>query len=178
MIFPTTFIDSETKLKVDLYIKSFDLDDEKEYIIKHQEELLPDWLESPKTIIFIFFQCKCALDGTNLRKEQLEKDRLLSKFNQLGLSFYNVCNKQGIKSEIICPKDGFPQYSRKGKNIFSIQTIVTHHLPSFKKEEKGCGLIHPFWGKAVYPCIMISLAEKQPLKPIIDYIFIAQNYKL
>lgn len=172
-------IDSETKLNVELYIKSFDLYDEEEYIIKHREELLPDWLESPKTIIFIFFQCKGALDGTNLRKEQLEKDRLLYKYTQLGLSFYNACNKQGIVSEIICPKDGFPKYSRKGKNIFSIQKIVTHHLPFFQKEDNRCGLIHPFWGKAVYPCVMISLASKEQLKPIIDDILLKSiNYDI
>ncbi len=45
MVFKTTFTDSKTKLNLDLYIKSFDVDDEGEYIIQHREELLPDWVK-------------------------------------------------------------------------------------------------------------------------------------
>ncbi len=167
MVFKTTFTDSETKLNLDLYIQSFDVDDEGEYIIQHREELLPDWVAPPQTMIFIFFQCQCPLDGTDLAQEQLEKDRLLSEFNQLGLSFYAACSNRGIVSEIICPKNGFPQYSRKGKNIFSIQTIVVRHLPLFKKATQGCGLIHPSWGRAVYPCLILSLASEEQIKPLI-----------
>ncbi len=167
MVFQTTFIDSETKLNLELYIKSLALDDEYEYIIQHREKLLPDWETSPQTIIFIFFQCQCPLDGTDLAQEQLEKDRLLSEFNQLGLSFYSACAHREIVSEIICPKDGFPRYSRKGQKIFSIQSIVVRHLPLFKKEDSGCGLIHPSWGRAVYPCLIISLASEEEMKPII-----------
>ncbi len=164
MVFKTIFIESETKLNIDFYVKS--IDDDK-YINCNLEKLLPDWLEPPQTIIFIFFQCKFCLDGSNLEEEQIEKNRLLSKFSQLGSSFYNACKNQRIISEIICPKDGFPQYSRKGTDIFSIQAIVTRHLPQFKKENNRCGLIHPDWDKAVYPCLMLSLAEEEQITPII-----------
>lgn len=161
-------MDVETKINFNLYIKSLGVNHQEEYIIKHRQKLLPDWAENPQTIIFIFFQCRCPLDGTNLAEEQLEKDRLLSKFNQLGFSFYSVCKTKNILAEIICPKEGFPQYSAKGREIFSVQQIIARHLPLFRTEENRCGLTHPLWGRAVYPCIMLSLAGKQQIKLIIE----------
>ena len=167
MVFQTTLINSQTKLNLDLYLKSLELNDQDEYIIQHCQELLPDWVVPPRIIIFIFFQCQYPLDGTDLAQEQLEKDRFLSEFNQLGWSFYSACHHQGILSEIICPKDGLPKYSSKGKKIFNIQSLVARHLPLFNQEEHRCGLIHPCWGRAVYPCLMLSLASEEQIKPLI-----------
>ena len=67
MVFQKTLIDLETKLQIELYIRNCNHPDE--YIIQHREELLPNWSLPPKTIIFVFFQCKFPLDGSNLTKE-------------------------------------------------------------------------------------------------------------
>ncbi len=137
------FIDSQTQLHLDIYINSLDSHHQPEYIIEHHQELLPDWRKPPQTIIFIFFECKCSLDGNNLRSEQLEKDRLFVEFYNLASDFYDLCQNQGIISEIICPKDGVPLHSQKGKDIFNICAIVNRQLSSFQQENTGCGLIHP-----------------------------------
>lgn len=165
MVFKKTFIDYETNLNIELHVKS--LDNREDYIFKHQQELLPDWVKLPQTVIYLFFECKFPLNGSDLSQEGMEKDRLLSKFYELGKNFYSICQNQGILSEVICPKDGFPLYSQKGNKIFSIQTLVTRHLSSFIAEKNKCGLIHPLWGKAVYPCVILSVGKLELVKPIV-----------
>lgn len=160
--------DSLTKLNYEVIIKAFKENDENEYVIKYRRELLPDWQENPQTIIFLFFQCKCTLDGTNLQEEQIEKDRLLVKFNYIGNQLYNVSKKQRILTEAICPKSGYPLYSTKGRQFFSIQHLVSRYLPEFTIKSKICGLIHPIWGQAVYPCIILSNAQPTEVKLIIE----------
>ena len=164
---PKIYKDSVTKLNYEIIVQPFQTN-ETEYIVKHRHELLPDWQENPQTIIFFFFQCKYILDGTNLQKEQIEKDRLLVKFNQIGNQFYNLSKQGGILTEVICPKSGYPQYSTKGKQIFSIQNLVSRYLPNFTIKSKMCGLIHPIWDQAVYPCIIFSNAQPIEVKLIID----------
>ena len=151
----------------EIYVKSLKVNAQ-EYILEHQLELLPDWLMPAQTIVFVFFECKLPLDGTNLVAELWEKDRLLTKFYNLGWSFYSACQKQGIVADVICPKDGVPLYSGKGTNIFNITAIVTRYLSCFQREGNGCGLIHPDWGQAVYPGLMLSVAEEKQIKSIVD----------
>jgi hypothetical protein len=151
---------------IEIIIKS--LKDKNEYIIKHHRELLPDWEEIPKTIVFVFFKSQYLLDGNNLLRENLEKDRLLLEFNQLGKEFYHLSKKERILSEIICPRSGYPQYSNKGNQIFSIQQLVKKHLPSFTVKSGQCSLIHPVWGQAIYPSIMLSLAPPTKIKLMIQ----------
>lgn len=160
-----------TLIDYEIIIKS--LKNNNEYIIDYSQELLPDWKDIPKTIIFLFFRCKCQLNGSNLLEEQLEKDRLLLKFNRLGNRFYHFSKKQGILTEIICPKTGFPQYSTKGSQIFITQQLVKRYLPSFQIKSGECGLIHPLWNQAVYPCIIISSASITQIKPLISLVFLS-----
>jgi hypothetical protein len=152
---------------IEVYIKSLKNQDLEDYILTNQEKLLPDWTLKPHTIVFLFFQCNCALDGTNLFREQIEKDRLLAKFDKISSKFHFACKDNNIISEVICPKEGYPKYSKKGEDIFSIQNIVVYHLELFRKVTQGCGLIHPEWGRAVYPCLMLSLGSIEQIKPII-----------
>ncbi len=159
--------DCVTKLNYEVIIKGLEQTDETEYIVKYIQELLPDWQENPQTIIFFFFQSKYALDGSNLQKEQIEKDRLLAKFNHIGNQFYHLSKKEGILTEVICPKSGYPQYSTKGKQIFSIQHLISRYLPDFTIKSKMCGLIHPIWGQAVYPCIILSNGELMEVELIV-----------
>ncbi len=162
---------SATELDYEIIIKPLKTD-ETEYIIKYRQELLPDWQENPVTIIFFFFQCQCALDGTNLQEEQLEKDRLLVKFNHIGSQFYKLSKKQGILAEVICPKTGYPQYSTKGKQIFSIQNLVSRYFPEFTIKSKMCGLIHPQWHQAIYPCLILSNGDLIQIESIIENLII------
>jgi hypothetical protein len=141
---------------LDIYLQSLEYKKQSEYILEHQSQLLPDWQEAPRTIIFLFFQCQLPLDGTDLIAEQLEKDRLLLEFYHLGSQFYTLAQNQGIVAEVICPKDGTPLYSSKGSDSFNITAIVTRYLPSFQQISSGCGLIHPEWGRCVYPSLILS----------------------
>ena len=168
--------DNQTNLNIEIYLKSWLEINDNDYIIQYQQKLLPDWKFKPQTIIFVFFQCYCVLDGSRLKLEQIEKDRLLEKFNRFSRNFYLACQQHNWLTEVICPKDGTPKYSQKGEQIFSIQSIVTRNFQSFQKVSRGCGLIHSNWGKAVYPCLILSVASKPEIQSILKDVTRKENW--
>ena len=157
-MFQTRFCDRHSQLEIELYIKQLN-QQIPDYIITQQKNLIPDWQEAIQTLVFLFFQSRCPLDGSDLKAEKQEKDRLMKEFYQWGKKFYSLCQAQKIVAEIICPKDGIPLYSSTGSDIFHLSPLVTRHLSGFTQKDDVCSLIHPQWGQAVYPCLLISRAD-------------------
>ncbi|TRU76152.1 MAG: hypothetical protein EWV47_06990 [Microcystis viridis Mv_BB_P_19951000_S68] len=76
---------------------------------------------------------------------------------QWGQSFHLMSQKQGFLTEIICPKAGTPQYSKKGEAHFDLVATVHHSLGFNFSTVKGCKtLLHPRWHTAVYPGLFLS----------------------
>ena len=85
------WLDNQTQLFIDVYLQN--LNSPQEYIIGNYRRLLPDWQKPPQSMILILFQSQCPLDGSNFAEEQLEKDRLLNEFYQLGHRFRSSLSK-------------------------------------------------------------------------------------
>jgi hypothetical protein len=103
------------------------LDSPTPFMIEYWEKLLPDWKVLPQTIVLILLKSQLPLDGEGEIVE-LEKDRLLHRFWEFGQIFDTKSHQQGFFSEIISPKDGTPQYSKKGQLIFDLVATVHHAL--------------------------------------------------
>ncbi|NCS04734.1 MAG: hypothetical protein GPJ06_23030, partial [Microcystis aeruginosa G13-11] len=107
---------------VERYIKS-----PTPFMVHNWEKLLPDWQVPPQTIVIVLINSQFPLDEEGELIEQ-EKDRLLKQFMQWGQSFHLMSQKQGFLTEIICPKEGIPQYSKKGDAHFDLVATVHHSL--------------------------------------------------
>lgn len=170
MLYKELLID-DNELPIEVYLKSVTKEDDQDYIFINQSKLLPSWQELPKTIIFILFKSKIKLNGSDVIKEQLEKDYLLFIFNEIAFKIYTKMEKRGFQTEIISPKTGYPLYSEKGEEFFNIPSLITRHLPNFKIIENNCVLIHPKWHRKVYPSLILSSTSLELIKPIFDDIF-------
>ena len=153
-------------INLEIYLEHIDRSS-REYILQHHHELLPDWISIPETIVFILFQCRIPLDGSNLSEEETEKEMLWEISLQVGKQFYQSCRSQNIMAEVICPKTGYPLYSQKGSKNFHLSPLITRYIPSFKQDVHSCSLIHPRWQKAVYPSIMFSNASGDKTRQLI-----------
>lgn len=167
MFYKKLLIDNN-ELPIEVYLKSITKEDHQDYIFINQNKLLPSWQESPKTLIFILLKSRIKLNGSDLIKEQLEKDYLLPIFLNLSLKIYQQTQEKNLDIAIICPKTGYPLYTQKGEEFFNIPSLITRHLPNFKTKEIYCDLIHPQWGRKVYPSLILSSNSLELIKPIID----------
>ncbi len=145
--------DVNTNLSIEIFIKKIQ---ENDYILVEQKKLLPSWNVNPQTLIIFLFQCSIDLDGSNGELEKLEKDRLFYLFEDISNNIYDKCKTSNILLEVISPKDGFPRYSEKGVDFFSLPLIVSRYISNIKRVGSCCGLSYSKWGKAVYPCLMLS----------------------
>ena len=166
--FAGKWITSNRVTNLEIYLDCTDRLLEEEYIIQHHQDLLPDWILPPKSIVFVFFQCQIPLDGSNLSQEDLEKQRSWQMACELGEVFRQCCQEQNVMSEVICPKTGYPLYSRRGSKSFHLSALITRFLRSFRGDDHPCNVIHPQWQKAVYPSLMLSSGSKSEMEIIIE----------
>jgi hypothetical protein len=134
-------------------------------MLNNWDKLLPDWKIPPQTIAIILLKSQFDLNlETNLINQ--EKDRLLHYFLTLGETLKRVNHPH--LTEVISPKDGTPQYSRRGELIFDLVATVHHSLRfDFSRTVQGCKVLnHPLWGTAVYPGLFLSDAPISELQSI------------
>lgn len=167
MFYKKLLIDNK-KLPIEVYFKSVTKKDHQDYIFINQSKLLPSWQQLPKTLIFILLKSRIKLNGSDLIKEQLEKDYLLAIFINLSLKIYQKTQEKNLDVAIICPKTGYPLYTQKGEEFFNIPSLITRHLPNFKAKENYCSLIHPQWGKNIYPSLILSPTSLELIQPIVN----------
>ena len=154
---------------VERYIKS-----PTPFMVHNWEKLLPDWQVPPQTIVIVLINSQFPLDEEGELIEQ-EKDRLLKQFMQWGQSFHLMSQKQGFLTEIICPKEGIPQYSKKGDAHFDLVATVHHSLGFNFSTVKGCKtLLHPRWHTAVYPGLFLSGTTAVAVESILTAIMIGE----
>ncbi len=159
-------MENQRKKPVEIYLKS-----PTPFMIDNWEKLLPDWKVPPQTIVLILLKSRLPLDGEGEFIE-LEKERLLHRFLEWGKVFYSTGHQGGFLTEIISPKDGTLQYSKKGQLIFDLVATVHYSLGfDFSKTAEGCKVLeHPVWQTAVYPGLFLSEATATVVKSILTEI--------
>lgn len=155
---------------VEIYLKS-----PTPFMVDNWGKLLPDWQVPPQTIVLVLLNSRFPLDREGELIES-EKDRLLKQFMEWGKSFYLMSHEQGFLTEIICPKAGIPQYSKKGEAHFDLVATVHHSLRfNFSRTVKGCKtLVHPRWDTAVYPGLFLSRTTAVAVESILTAIIIGE----
>jgi hypothetical protein len=158
----------------EIYIKS-----PTPFMLDNWERLLPDWQIPPQTLVVVLLKSQFPLDREGELIE-VEKDRLLQHFQKLGQSFYLASQQKGFLTEIVSPKDGTPQYSRRGEAHFDLVAAVHHSLGfNFSRTVQGCKVVkHPVWQGAVYPGLFLSGATVATVESILPAFNLFRNNTL
>ncbi|MEM7556361.1 MAG: methylmalonic aciduria and homocystinuria type D protein [Cyanobacteria bacterium P01_A01_bin.84] len=132
------------------------------YIRTNCQRILPSWdNEKSFWIVIVLQQSKCELAHITKEVEE-EKERLREKFMRFGCDIaFNLRDAPHSKSyltELIDPRTGYPLFSLPGQ-VPHDDTAAVKALLGYPVIHNQCRLlVHPEWGMAVYPSILISQA--------------------
>ncbi len=129
-----------------------------QYICANRERILPDWKSQPDLWVVIVLQQSRYQLVRRTTATELEKERLREKFMRFGCDLAFKLRDHGYLTDLIDPSTGYPLLSHPGE-IPHNDTAVVQALLNYPVIKNKCRvLIHPLWGTAVYPSILISVA--------------------
>jgi hypothetical protein len=140
------------------------------YICANCEQILPDWKQQQFLwVVVILQQSRHPLMEITSETER-EKERLREKFMRFGCDVAFNLRDRGYLTDIIDPRTGYPLLSHPGL-VPHDDTAVAKALLNYPVIKNDCCvLVHPEWGTAVYPSILISEAPPEIMELVIKAI--------
>lgn len=136
------------------------------FICANLERVLPDWHLPDLWVVVVLQQSRYELVEKTPHVER-EKQYLREKFMRFGFDVAFNLRDRGFLTDLIDPRTGYPLFSHPGE-IPHDDTAVVKALLGFPVIENSCRvLVHPRWGMAVYPSILISSASPTVVKPVL-----------
>jgi hypothetical protein len=158
-----------------------------QYICANREQIFPDWKNQRSLWVVIVLQQSQYELVESTPEVEIEKQRLREKFMRFGCDVaFNLrdCAPRTAKgdysylTDVIDPRTGYPLLSRPGK-IMHDDTAVVKALLSYPVIKNKCRvLVHPDWGTAVYPGILISQAPPFFIEWVIRSIAPLHDWKM
>ncbi|MBH8574586.1 methylmalonic aciduria and homocystinuria type D protein [Nostocaceae cyanobacterium CENA369] len=129
-----------------------------QYICANRERILPDWKQQAFLWVAIVLQQSQYQLVECTAEVEIEKERLREKFMRFGCDLAFNLRDRGYLSDIIDPRTGYPLLSHPGAIPHNDTAVVKALLKYPVIKNKCCVLVHPVWGTAVYPSILMSEA--------------------
>jgi hypothetical protein len=109
-------------------------------------------------VLIVLQRADCGLIERSQITE-LQKDQLRDRFLQVGGAIVDQLQEQGYQADCFDPKTGLPVLSEAGQVSIDDVAVVKACLGYATLEIEGCSiLLHPHWGNAVYPAVLVSSA--------------------
>ena len=129
------------------------------FLCTHWDKLLPDWSCPARSMLIVLQPCDCDLLERSPTAEA-QKRKLRRRFLKLGYAIAAELNRLGYAAAIFDPRTGFPLLARPGALRLDDVAIVQAALGYRIACSHGCSIVlHPTWGRAVYPSTLVSAAE-------------------
>lgn len=129
-----------------------------QYICANRERILPEWKNRVSLWVVIVLQQSQYELVESTPEIETDKERLREKFMRFGCDVAFNLRDRGYLTDLIDPRTGYPLLSRPGKKPHD-DTAVVKALLNYPVIQNKCRvLVHPSWGMAVYPSVLISEA--------------------
>ncbi len=138
------------------------------FICKNLPRLLPDWSLPVRSVLVVLQPCPVELiqftPETDAQKQQLRQ-----RFLKFGLAIVHILRRAGYLADLFDPRTGHPLLSQAGTLRLDDVAVVRSTL-GYSTTHFGdcCSILHPHWGSAVYPSILISSAEPSQVESAIS----------
>jgi hypothetical protein len=130
-----------------------------QYICANCERILPDWKHQLFLWVVIVLQQSSYAMMVSTPEIEAEKEKLREKFMRFGFEVAFNLRDRSYLTDLIDPRTGYPLLSRPGI-VPHDDTAVVKALLNYPVIENKCRvLVHPEWGMAVYPSILLSAAS-------------------
>lgn len=130
------------------------------YIRNNSQRILPDWKNTLEMSVAIVLQQSQLPLTENSPLIETEKQRLRAIFMRFACDVAFDLRDKNYLTDLIDPRTGYPLLSRPGQITHDDIAVVKALLKYPIICNKCRVLIHPKWGTAVYPSILISAAPK------------------
>jgi hypothetical protein len=137
-----------------------------QYICANCQRILPDWQQQDFLwVVVVLQQSRYPLIEITAVSEK-EKERLREKFIRFGCDITFNLRDRGYLTDLIDPRTGYPLLSHPGP-VPHDDTAVAKALLNYPVvKNQCCVLVHPLWGTAVYPSILISAAPPSVIESV------------
>ncbi|GAC1460562.1 MAG: hypothetical protein NVS2B14_08120 [Chamaesiphon sp.] len=145
-----------------------------EFIRTHLDKLLPRWSVPVLSVLVVLQLCQFAfLERTG--DTETYKNQFRQQFIEFGSHIVLQLRAMGHLADMFDPHTGWPIISPPGQLRLSDVKVV-HSVLGYSINDSGpCAMIiHPTWGKAVYPFILVSSAHPPVVKSVVDSIIASQ----
>ncbi|MDJ0735814.1 MAG: methylmalonic aciduria and homocystinuria type D protein [Nostocaceae cyanobacterium] len=147
------------------------------YICANRERILPDWQNHLCLWMVIVLQQSRYQLVESTKEIETEKQQLREKFMRFGVDVAFHLRDRGYLTDLIDPRTGYPLLSRPGE-IPHDDTAVVKALLHYPIICNQCRvLVHPRWGMAVYPSVLISVAHPAIIDSVIKTIAPLHGWK-
>ncbi|MBE9179269.1 methylmalonic aciduria and homocystinuria type D protein [Oculatella sp. LEGE 06141] len=140
------------------------------YLHRHSSQLLPGWSRSISSVLVVLQPCPFALIDRTVEIEQ-SKHQLRQDFVTFGMRVAARLTQMNQLVELFDPRTGWPMLSAPG-SLRLDDVAVVHALLGYDRiSSGGCSMVlHPVWGNAVYPAILVSSAHPERLEEVVGAI--------
>jgi hypothetical protein len=137
------------------------------YILQHQSQLLPDWSLPVRSVLVVLQQCPVILLNHTIETAAC-KDRHRQQFLKLSHAIAARLRQLGHLAAAFDPRTGLPIDVAAGELHLDDVAVVRSLLGYPEIHSGDCAVIlHPVWGGAVYPSVLLSSAGTQVTEAVI-----------
>ncbi|MBW4469636.1 MAG: methylmalonic aciduria and homocystinuria type D protein [Stenomitos rutilans HA7619-LM2] len=138
-----------------------------QFVCNQRNKLLPDWLFPVRSMLIVLQPCECDLHERSLLAER-QKRKLRRQFLKFGYAIVAQIKHRGYAAALFDPRTGLPLLTRPGALRLDDVAVVQAALGYQVANSHGCSMIlHPIWGRAVYPSTLVSSAEPAVVEQIL-----------
>lgn len=138
-----------------------------EFIRTHLGQLLPSWSLPVLSVLIVLQQCQFPLCERTVEVEKY-KNQLRQQFIAFGYSVVFKLREMGHLADMFDPRTGWPIISPPGQLHLDDVAVARSALGYTINDSSPCLMIvHPTWGKAVYPSTLVSSAHPQVVEDVV-----------
>ncbi len=136
------------------------------FIARHRPQLVPDWSCEVGAVLIVLQRSPCDLAPRSPLTER-QKYLLREAFMQTGLAIATQLRQLNYCADPFDPKTGQPLLSQPGSLWLDDVAVIRACLGYPTADRDGCSiLLHPDWGSAVYPAVLLSSAPPEQVREV------------
>lgn len=147
-----------------------------EFIRTHLDQLLPSWSLPVLSVIVVLQLCQFAFLEHTVDTE-ISKNQLRQQFIEFGTQIVFQLRAIGHLADIFDPCTGCSMTSPPGQLRLNDVKVVRGTLGYSIDYSSSCAMIvHPTWGRAVYPATLVSSAQPSVVEEVIATVVTSSTY--
>jgi len=146
------------------------------FIRTHLNRLLPSWSLPVLSVVVVLQLCQFAFLERTVETE-IYKNEFRQQFLEFGSQIVSQLGAMGYLADMFDPRTGFPMTSPPGQVRLSDVKVVGATLGyTIDRSGQCAAIVHPTWGKAVYPSTIVSSARANVVEEVVAHVVATSTY--